>query len=185
MPFAERLIHQSPGSFGVPVIDTCEDAEHDSADKHIVKMRDHEIRVMELPVPWRHREHDPGQAGDQELKEEANAEQHRCRKAYPAAPQSSDPIEYLDSGWDSDKHRGKSEEGIRDRGHADGKHVVSPHAETDKHDAYRSRDHRWVAENRLTAKDRDNLVCNRECRKHQDVDFGMTEDPEEMDPDQR
>src|SRR5207302_9075485 len=56
MPLAERFAHQASGSFWVPVIDTCEDAEHDSADKNIVEVCDHKIRVMELPVPRRHRE---------------------------------------------------------------------------------------------------------------------------------
>src|SRR5579859_5149534 len=86
VPLAERLAHQASCSFGVPVIDACEDAEHDSADKDIVKMRNHKIRVMKLPVPWRHREHDAGQSRDQELKEESNAEKHWRSEAYSAAP---------------------------------------------------------------------------------------------------
>src|SRR4051794_20924474 len=101
MPLAERFAHQASGSFRVPVIDSCKDAEHDSADKDIVEVRNHKIRVMELPVPRRHREHDAGQSRDQELKEKSNAEQHWCSEAYLTAPQSSDPIEYLDSGWDT------------------------------------------------------------------------------------
>src|SRR5580658_4164265 len=65
MPFAERLVHQSPGGFGVPVIDACEDTEDNGTDQHIMKMCDHEIRVMELPVPRGHREHDSSQTRDQ------------------------------------------------------------------------------------------------------------------------
>src|SRR5580658_2047660 len=101
MPLAERFVQQASGSFGVPVIDTCEDAEHDGADEDIVEVRNHKIRVMQLPVPRRHREHDAGQSCDQELKEEPNAEEHWRREAYSAAPESGDPIEYLNPGWNT------------------------------------------------------------------------------------
>ena len=42
-----------------------------AADEHVVEMRDDEVRVAELPVERRDRQHDAGEPGDQELEEEA------------------------------------------------------------------------------------------------------------------
>ncbi len=66
--------------------------------------------------------------------------------------------------------------------HADGEHVVRPHAEADEADADRRRDHGRIAEDGLAREDGNDLVGEGEGRQHQDVDLGMAEDPEEVHP---
>src|ERR1700722_629927 len=105
MPLSERLAHQPSGRFWIPVVDGSEDAEHNSTNKHVMEVGDHEVRIMELPIPGRYREHDASEAGNQELKQESNAEQHRSCEPYSATPKSGNPVENLDPGWYADEHR--------------------------------------------------------------------------------
>src|SRR5580658_1540317 len=95
MPFPEPLIHQPSSCFRIPVIDAREDAEHNGANQDVMEVSDHEVGIMELPIPGRHREHDAGKARDQELEQESDAEQHRRCEAYLSAPESGNPIEDL------------------------------------------------------------------------------------------
>ncbi len=59
---------------------------------------------------------------------------------------------------------------------------MSPDAEADDGDHRRRADHRRVAEDRLAGEDRDDLRETREGRNNQDVDLRVTEDPEEVLP---
>ena len=65
---------------------------------------------------------------------------------------------------------------------ADGEHMMCPHAETDEADRDRGRHHRRITKDRLAREDGDDLVDERERRQHQDVDLRVTEDPEEVHP---
>ena len=75
--FAQAFVQHPPGDFGIPVIESGEEGEQNSADDHVVKVRDDKVGAAELPVKGRRGQHDAGEAGDQELEEEADAEQHR------------------------------------------------------------------------------------------------------------
>src|SRR5882672_31530 len=59
---------------------------------------------------------------------------------------------------------------------------MSPHAEADERDRARCRDHHGVAEDYLAREYRDDLGCEGEDRNNQDVNLGMTENPEEVLP---
>ena len=67
--------------------------------------------------------------------------------------------------------------------HADGEHVVRPHAQAEEADGERGRHHDGVAENRLAREHRNDLGDEGEAGNDQDVHFGMAEDPEEVHPD--
>ena len=90
------------GGLRKPVVDGREDGEQESADQHVVEVRDDEVRVAELPVEGHDGQHDSGETGDQELEEEADAEQHRRREADLAAPHRAEPVEDLDAGRNAD-----------------------------------------------------------------------------------
>ena len=178
----ETLIEHAAGHLGVPVVDGGEDHEEDRADQHVVEMSDDEVGVVQLPVPRRDREHDAGEPGDEPLEEERDGEQHRRGEADLAAPHGRQPVEGLDAGGDGDQHGREREEGVAERGHADGEHVVRPHAQADEADADRGGDHRRIAEDRFAREDGDDLVGEAEGGKHEDVDLGVPEDPEEVRP---
>ena len=76
----------------------------------------------------------------------------------------------------------RTKKALLDRGHADGEHVVRPHAEADEADAHRGRDHGRIAEDGLAREDGNDLVGDGEGGQHEDVDFGVAEDPEEVHP---
>src|SRR5713101_6166999 len=137
-----------------------------------MEMRDYEVGIGELPVEWRDPEHDAGQARDEKLKKERDAEQHRYFEAQLPAPDGAEPVENLYSSWNPDQHRGGREERIARRRHADREHVMSPHAEADERDGARCRYHHGVAEDHLAREYRDDLGCEREDRNDQDVNLG-------------
>src|SRR6201999_329347 len=153
MELAEAFVEHSPGDFGIPVIKSGEESEQNSADDHVVKMGDDEVRAAKLPVKGRRREHDAGETGEQELEEESDAEKHRGLEKELAAPHSAEPVENLDSGGNADRHCREGEETVGVGIHADGEHVVRPHAQADESDANRSADHYGVSENRFARKD--------------------------------
>src|SRR5580658_6083402 len=68
VPLAKRLAQHPPRHFGIPVVNRRKDVEDDGAHQNVVKMSDYKIRVVQLPVPWSHRQHDPRESRDQELK---------------------------------------------------------------------------------------------------------------------
>src|SRR5215471_3472696 len=86
VPLAQGLIPHPAGNFGVPVIKSSEDSKDKPAHKHIVEMGDNEVRVPELPIEWRGREHDARQPSDQKLEKEGDAKQHRDGYADLSAP---------------------------------------------------------------------------------------------------
>src|SRR6059036_611242 len=111
---------------------------------NVVEVRDHEVRVGQLPVERHDGEHDSREAGDQELEEEADAEEHRYAEAELAAPDGPEPVEDLYAGGDADQHRRGGEEDVAGRRHPDAEHVVRPHAEADEADRTRGGDHYLV-----------------------------------------
>jgi len=64
----EPLAVHPAGNLREPVVEGSKDGEQDAADDDVMEMRDHEIRVTELPIERCRAEHDAGQAGHQELK---------------------------------------------------------------------------------------------------------------------
>src|SRR5207253_6417137 len=81
VPLPETLAQHPAGRLGEPVVEGREDREDQAADQDEVEVRDDEIRIGELPVERRDREHDPGQARAEELEQEGAAEEHRRSEA--------------------------------------------------------------------------------------------------------
>src|SRR6202043_2664166 len=93
-----------------------------------------------------------------------------------------DPVKNLDAGGDAHQHRRRREKRVAGGRHADREHVMRPHAQADKRDRTRRRDHHAVAENNLAREDRDDLRREAEGRDDEYINFGMAEDPEEVLP---
>src|SRR5262249_44116613 len=97
VPFAETLAEHLAGGFGKPVINGAEEREQESTQQHIMKMRDYEIGIAQLPVEGRRGKHDTGQSRDQELKKKCCTEEHGRRKANSAAVHCRQPVEEFDA----------------------------------------------------------------------------------------
>src|ERR1700730_10132291 len=147
-----------------------------------MKMRDHKIRGRELPFEWGRGEHDSRQTRDQELEQERNAEKHGRFELNLASPHRPDPIEDFDSSGNADNHCGDHEETVSIRTHPNGEHMVGPDAHADESNADRRGDHHRISEDRLAGENRNDFRNEGESRNDQYVDFRVTENPEEVHP---
>src|SRR5450432_504371 len=143
-------------------------------------MRDHIVGVLQYAVDAGVGQHDAGDAADRKQEDEADSPQHRRLELDRAAPHGGDPGEDLHSGRHRDHHGGGDEIGLRRRRHANGVHVVRPNDKTDAADRDHRIGHAEIAEHRLLGEGRDDLADHAEAGNDQDVDFGVTEEPEQM-----
>src|SRR4030088_3298020 len=74
--FAERLVVHLSGHLRKPIIEGAKSRKKNGAYDDIMKMGHNEIGIPEVPGERRCAQHDPGEAGNQELKQKAYAEQH-------------------------------------------------------------------------------------------------------------
>src|SRR5215469_14456083 len=157
MELAQGFVEHPSGDFRVPVIKCTEECMDNSANNHVVKMRDDEIRAAKLPVERRRAQHDAGETSSQKLKQKCDTEEYRDLELNPSAPHRAKPVKYFDSSRDPDRERGDREETIGVGVHPDREHVVCPNAEAYETDADGCCDHYRVSENRFSRKYRDNL----------------------------
>src|SRR5258708_29039537 len=78
MKFSESFAQHSAGDFGKPIVKRAKNAEQNSAHDHVVKERNHEVRVAKLPIERGDGHHHARKTGDEKLEKESNAEKHRC-----------------------------------------------------------------------------------------------------------
>ena len=182
VPLAQRLAQHPPGYLRIPVVERPKEREDDRTDQNVMEMGDDKVRVSELPIERRRREHDSRQAGDQKLKKKRDAEHHGGFENNLSAPHRRNPIEYLDPGRHRDHHGRKLKKIFPSGPSPDRKHMVRPHAQADEADRQRRRHHRRISKHRFAGKDGNDLVDKGECRQHQDINLGMTEYPEEVHP---
>src|SRR5262244_4611293 len=157
MEFAESFIQHASSDFRVPVIKCTEEGEQNSADDHVMKMRDDEIRTAKLPVERRGGQHNACKPGNQELEQEPDAEQHGRLEYNASAPHRAKPVKDLDSGGHTDNHRGDCKEAVCVGVHPDGEHVVRPYTHAYKPDAHGGAHHNRVSENRFPGKYRNDF----------------------------
>src|SRR5712664_2933742 len=180
--FTERLVVHLSGHLRKPIIEGAKSREKNAAHDDVMKVGDDEIRIPKVPSERRCAQHDPCKASNQELKEEAYAEQHGRLEVNLSTPHGRQPVEDLDAGRNSDGHRREHEKGVGVGVHTDSEHVVGPYAHGDEGNADRCGDHYGIAENRFAGKNRDDLGSKAERGKNEHVDFRMAENPEEVHP---
>src|SRR6266851_2437241 len=182
MPSGKSLVVHPAAHFGEPVVEGPENRKKNSSHDDVVKMRNYKIGGAELPVERSCGKHDSRQTCDQELEQECDAKKHGRLELNLAAPHRANPIEDFDSGGNTDDHRGDREETVSIRTHPDGEHVVGPDARAYETDSNCSRNHHWISKDRLARENRNDFRSKREARDNQDVNFGMSENPEEVHP---
>src|SRR5690606_6113066 len=112
--------------------------------------------------------------------DEAHRPEHGHFEGHGASPHGGHPVEDLHAGGHRDEHGGVHEEQLPGHGHAGGEHVVRPHDETEDGDRGGGVHHRFIAEQPLAGKSRDDLADDAEGRQDHDVHLGVTEEPEDV-----
>src|SRR5260370_6347967 len=93
MQFSERLVVHAPGYFRIPVIESSEQAEQNSAHNHIMKVSDNEVRISQLPIERRGTQHDPGESREEELEQKPDAKQHGRPEVNLSSPHGCNPAQ--------------------------------------------------------------------------------------------
>ena len=133
-----------------------------------------------MEVERRAGQDDAGQATEQEGREEPDRPQHRCVEGYGSPPHRAYPVEELDSCGHRDQEGHAGEE--RKVHCAGDEHVVGPHGHGQNRDTERRADQADVAEDRFATEDRENLGHDAEERQRDDVDLRVSEEPEQVLP---
>ena len=100
-------------------------------------------------------------------------------------PQRAQPVECLDRRRHADGHGQDGEGERRVRAHAAHEHVVAPDHEAEEADAQDGVHHRLVAEDRLAREGGEQLRSHAHAGQDRDVDLGVSEEPEQVLPQQR
>ena len=140
------------------------------------------VGIAELPGKWRHRKHHARETSDEELEEEADAENERQLEAKLAAIHGCQPVEDFYARRNRNKKRRGDEEGIGEGNHANAEHMVRPDAQADKCDRHHGSHHDRITEDGFAGENRNDLGGNRKRRHDEDVNLGMAENPKEMLP---
>src|SRR5262249_1803151 len=130
MPFTQALAEEASGRFREPIINSGEDHGEKPADEGEMKVSDHEVRIVELPVERGRPQHDAGQAGNQKLKQESDAKQQGRVETQLPSPHRPEPVEDFDAGRDTNHHGRNGKERITGGGHSNGEHMMGPDTHT-------------------------------------------------------
>src|SRR5260370_12134287 len=179
MELAQAFMQHSSGDFGVPVTKCAEEREQNSADDHVMKVGDDKAGAAKLPIEGRRSQHDAGEAGDQKLEEETNAEEHWRPELNLASPHRTQPLADLNACRYTHSHCGYREKAVGVGIHSDREHVVRPNTHAHQTDANRGTHHDRESENRLARKPPNNF--RRECKagNDQDIHLAMPKYPKE------
>src|SRR6266481_6165720 len=112
MEFTERLVVHLSGHLRKPIIEGAKSREKNAAYDDVMKVGDDEVGIPKLPIEGCRAQHDPGETGDQELKEKGDGEQHRCLEMNLSTPHGRQPVEDLDTRGNSDSHRRENKKRI-------------------------------------------------------------------------
>ena len=173
VPLAELLRHHAAGHLRVPVVEGRKEHEEDGADQNVVEVSDDKVGVAQLPVERGDREHDAGEAGDEELKQEADGRTSWAWRRWILPPQRvASQLKILMPVGTEMTMVAKTKKVLAPGAEADGEHVVRPHAEADEADADRGRHHGRIAEDGLAREDGNDLVGEGEGGQHEHIDLG-------------
>ena len=150
MNLAEGFVHHSAKHFRIPEIDSRKHGKDASPEKHVVKMGNDEISVVDEDIDWSGGHEDPGKASDHKHGDKSECVEHRRVEPDGAAPDCAQPVEGLDGLGNGDDHGGHSEGGGEYQIHPGDEHVVAPHDETEETDGDHRIDHGAIPEERLS-----------------------------------
>src|SRR6185369_17980238 len=115
-----------------------------------------------------------------ERDKETQGKEHRHGEMDIAAPQCQHPVINLDSSRNGDDQRGEGEEEAEIRIHAADIHMMRPDDEAERADADDRPDHHAIAKDVFPGMGADEIGDDAKSRQSHDIDFRMSEKPEEM-----
>src|SRR4051812_29819544 len=145
-----------------------------------MEMSDNEVCIVDLQVERYRGEHYAREATKHKNEDEAIDEVKCSRQARATCPQSGQPAEDLDSAGDGDHHARSGEVGFTNLRQVGCEHVVNPKPESNEPICDLGQHHSRVAK-QLTLRVRNYNGRNKsECWNENDVDLGMSEEPEDV-----
>src|SRR6185312_16207811 len=185
IPAPQSLIEHPAGHLREPVVESGEYRKHVDAYEHVMQVRDYEIRVGELPVERDSGCHHAGNTADGEQQYESNHEQERGGSDGTPVPNGREPREHSNRARYRDDHARTAEERESQRRNSGREHVVQPHSESQhsrSHGGERDKSvtHQWPPTER-----RERVRYDSHRRQYDHVHPGMSENPEQMLPEQR
>src|SRR5258708_27865336 len=105
MPESQFLVQQSTERFWIPVIEAGEERVEQTANQNVMKVRDDEVRICELPIERNNGQHHSSQTRNEKLEKKTEAEDHWHFQLNLAAVHRAEPVEDLDPGRNPHEHR--------------------------------------------------------------------------------
>ncbi len=137
------------GHLGPPMVQSTQERDHRAAHHHVVKVRNHEVGVVQVHVDRERAEEHPRQAADRKQHDERKGIDHRSIECDRTTIQRRYPAEHLDGR----RHRHRKREERKDHAGevrlATHEHVMAPHEEADDGDGHTRQGNRPVAEDVL------------------------------------
>ena len=185
MHLAPEFTHHAPGHFRKPIINPGEQRENRSRRHDIMEVRDDVIGIVQMNVAEVEAERQSGQTADAEHRQKRQGEQHRRVKANRTAPQRDEQTRQNDHGGNRNDHRGGLEESADLGSHAGQIHMMRPDDEGKEPNGERRVNQRFITPDRLAGVVGDDFANNTHRRQNQHVHFRMSQEPEQMLPQQR
>ena len=143
-------------------------------------MSDNEVCIVDLQVERYRGKHYAREAAEHKNEDEAVNEVKCCGQARAAGPQSGQPAEDLNSARDSNHHARSREVGFTNLRQVGCEHVMNPKPESNEPICDLGQHHSGVTK-QLTLRVRNyNGGHEPECRNENDVDLGVSEEPEDV-----
>src|SRR6267142_394648 len=105
MPKPQFAVQQPAESFRVPVVEAREERVQDTANQNVMKVRDDEVRICELPIEGNNGQHHASQTRNEKLEKKTEAEDQWHFQLNLAAVHPAATVEDLDPSRNPHEHR--------------------------------------------------------------------------------
>src|SRR5690606_13913369 len=179
--FAPERIQLVAKGFGEPVGDGSKDTEHHTANNHVMEVSNQEQTVMQHKVCRWDCQHHTSHTADDEGQHEGDSPHHGQFEANAATIHGEQPVEDLGASRDRNDHGGDTEERVHTGTCTHSEEVVQPYQIGHHGNDDRGVNHRGVTEQALAAERSNNFGVHTKQRQDQDVNLGVTPDPDHVD----
>src|ERR1043165_31470 len=147
-----------------------------------MEMGDDEVSVVKLEIERNAGDDDARKSADDKSDDEADDVEHRHLEARPAIPHGREPAEDLKRRRDGHCHARRRVETVADARKARREHMVDPKAEGEDSCRDQRKDHDRIGEHWTTTERLDDDADEAGRRQEDDVDLGMSKEPEKVLP---
>lgn len=180
MDFSKKIVIAQADKFFNSVVEARENSEDGSHRKDIVEMGNDVVGIMKGDVHACIGKNDSGDASNGKEKDKAKSEDERGAHVERSSSESRQSAKDFNSRRNGNNHRGRREVGARVHIEANGVHVMGSYNEAKETDGEHGVDHSQVAKDRFVRVTFDDVANDSKAGKNKNVDFGMSEESEEM-----